>query len=169
MYHLIKKTKLYQKYIIQEKLLGLIQTFYISFVARWYFIKYRNQLIRSSYIIDSKVTYYAMPGGMIWEDEYEDRLLHKISNILGFAIVYRTKLLKYPDYEKRTKHLNDKHKTVFYLAKKYFPDWIGFQKSRCSYSSKLSSKIYRIEKVVSWRVKRFEQELDNYDQTHDFD
>lgn len=60
MYRLIKKTKLYQKYIIQEKLLDLIQVFYINIIAKCYFIKYLNQLIRSSDIINPKVAYYVM-------------------------------------------------------------------------------------------------------------
>ncbi|WP_075343377.1 hypothetical protein [Tenacibaculum agarivorans] len=167
MYKLVENTKLYKKYIIQEKLSDIFICFYIIFIARWYLLRYRNQLIRLSKIENPKMEYYFMPGGVIWEDEYEDRLLHKLSYILGFAIVYRTKLLKYPNYESRTKHLNDKYKRTFYLAKKYFPDWIGFQKSRCNYTPELSNRLYRIEKVVSWRLKKFEQELDEYDRIHD--
>lgn len=167
MYSLLKNTKLYKKYILQEKYQDIILTVYLYFASRYFFIRYRNQLISSSEIIAPKMEYYIMPGGVIWEDENEDRILDRLtfSNVFGFVIIYRTKLIKYPDYEKRTKHLNDKHRKAFYLAKKFFPDWIGFQESRCTYNPALSNRLYRIEKVVSWRLKKFEQELgDDYNQ-----
>jgi hypothetical protein len=45
-------------------------------------------------------------------------------------------------------------KSVFEMAKKYFPNWIGFDKSRCSYNSELRDRILRIKKVEKWRFEK---------------
>ena len=40
------------------------------------------------------------------------------------------------------------------MAKKYFPNWIGFNENRCSYNPELSDKIKRIRKVAEWKIDK---------------
>jgi len=46
-------------------------------------------------------------------------------------------------------------KKIFEMAKKHFPNWIGFDKSRCSYDSELADRIMRIRKVADWRFQKY--------------
>ncbi len=40
------------------------------------------------------------------------------------------------------------------MAKKYFPNWIGFDESRCSYNPEIADRMIRIRKVADWRFQR---------------
>ena len=42
----------------------------------------------------------------------------------------------------------------FELAKKYFPKWIGFESSRCSFDAERSDRIKRIRKVSDWKIDK---------------
>ena len=46
----------------------------------------------------------------------------------------------------------DKH--IFEMAKRNYPDWIGFDKSRSSYNPEIAERILRIRKVVDWRFQK---------------
>ena len=45
-------------------------------------------------------------------------------------------------------------KSIFKMAKKFFPNWIGFNNSRCSYNSELAGRILRIKEVEKWRFDK---------------
>jgi len=46
-----------------------------------------------------------------------------------------------------TQSSNSLNSQTFKAAKKYYPDWNGFQKARCTYNSELSERIKRIRKA----------------------
>ncbi len=91
---------------------------------------------------------------VFWEDEGIQNPSYNLTRAFIYVIHYRTSLIvgdsaKIPGYG--PKNFN---KLMFILAKFHFPDWIGFEKKRCSYDPELSDRILRIHKVAEWQLKR---------------
>ena len=135
---------------------------YIFLGIRFWFalFSHRNSLPVTSDIVDPKMEYEGMSGSIYWEDEGFPNPSYYLTRAFTHVLHYRTCLIvgssnKIAGYG--SKYFN---KLIFKLAKIYFPDWIGFKESRCSYSVERADRIMRIEKVAEWRLKRmFDKEF----------
>jgi len=101
---------------------------------------------------NSVMKYNVLADGVYWTDEGLDGIHWELSNAFRLVLNYRTKLL--------TNEKNNENKSEYYLAKKYFPKWIGFSESRCSFNEELTSKIKRIQKVSNYKIDKAFKESD---------
>lgn len=91
--------------------------------------------------------YNVLADGVAWEDEGLFDCDPDLGNAFRSVIHYRTGLI--------TGNTEGVDKRYFELAKKYFPDWIGFNEDRCSYNAEHADRIRRIRKVSSWKIDKF--------------
>jgi len=117
----------------------------------------RNKLPTTSDIINPKMEYDVMSGAFHWEDEgllyYPD-----LASAFNYVVNYRTSLVVGPSNNISVMESVNFDKQIFKMAKKYFPDWIGFHESRCSYDPQLAGRMMRIIKVANWRLEKFMNE-----------
>lgn len=110
------------------------------------FQMHADKLPHSSTKENPKMEYHTLADGVLWEDEgliddeYDDL---DLENPFRFVIHYRTFLIT---NEGEPAELS---KRVYELAKMYFPNWIGFTKSRCEYNATLAHRIARIDKLFN--------------------
>jgi hypothetical protein len=102
----------------------------------------------ASHIQHPKMEYHALADGVYWEDEGLDDEDHDLENPFRFVIHHRTHLIT------QYTQTNVLSESVYHLAKKYFPNWIGFKEDRCSYNAALAERIRRIKVVMDWRIER---------------
>lgn len=102
--------------------------------------------------------YHGLAGGVVWEDEGLNECHPDLENAFRLLINHRTDLIVNETIETRSS--NRLNRQIFNTAKQYFPDWIGFQKARCTYNSELSDRIKRIRKVSESRIDRLINEAD---------
>ena len=119
------------------------------------FIRNKETLPTESKIANPKMEYEVMSGAFIWEDEglWELRN-HHLADAFRHVINHRMKLIVGPDKNVGVMRSKSFDKQIFKMAKKYFPDWIGFDKSRCSYNPEIADRILRIKKVEKWRYQK---------------
>ena len=130
----------------------------IDFILRiwiWItFLRNKEKLPSKSKIINPKIEYETMSGAFIWEDEglWELRN-HDLQDAFKYVLNHRMKLIVKSDYDVGVMRSKSFDKSIFEMAKKHYPNWIGFDKSRCTYNSKLRDRILRIKKVEIWRFQ----------------
>lgn len=119
------------------------------------FIRNKEQLPTKSKISNPKMEYEVMSGAFIWEDEglWELRNQH-LKDAFKYVINHRMKLVVGPDNDVGFMRSNRFDKKIFEMAKKHFPNWIGFEESRCSYDSEVADRILRIKKVAEWKTQK---------------
>lgn len=114
------------------------------------FNAHKDKLPKVSTIDSPKMEYHVMADAVFWEDEgidNEDEL--NLENPFRSVIHYRTSLLTGQGEP------NELSERVYALAKRYFPNWIGFQENRCTFNAELADRIARIRKVSDWRIDKF--------------
>ncbi|GGG05097.1 hypothetical protein GCM10011344_01840 [Dokdonia pacifica] len=96
-----------------------------------------------------------MSGAFIWEDEglWEVRSHHLI-DAFKYVIHHRMTLVVGPENDVGVMRSKKFDKHIFEMAKKYFPNWIGFDESRCSYNPEIADRMMRIRKVAYWRFQK---------------
>ncbi|ESU20957.1 hypothetical protein FCR2A7T_07280 [Flavobacterium cauense R2A-7] len=120
------------------------------------FIRNKETLPTESKIINPKMEYETMSGAFIWEDEGLWELRNnQLKDAFKYVINHRMKLIVGRDSDVEVMRSKNFDKRIFEMAKKYFPNWIGFEKSRCSYNSELADRILRIKKVENWRFQKY--------------
>ena len=124
-------------------------------------ILHKNSLPKEINIINPKLEIEGMSGAVYWEDE---GLPSPLSTYLTRAFVYvihhRTCLIVGDSKKEDRYGPKNFSKLMFKLAKIYFPDWVGFERNRCTYNSVLANHILRIQKVREWRLKKmFDEEI----------
>ncbi len=125
----------------------------------WYvFKKYKNTLPTQSNVSNPKMDYYFMQDAVIWEDEGLLESHPKPGKVFGYAVNHRRYLIETSPQEATTQKPDKFNKQVFEMAKKYFPNWIGFDSARCSYNPELSDRIKRIRKVANWQFDKLMNE-----------
>ena len=119
------------------------------------FMRSKETLPTESKIINPKIEYETMSGAFIWEDEglWELRN-HHLRNAFKYVINHRMKLVVGPNCDVGVMRTESFDKSIFEMAKKHYPNWIGFNKSRCSYNPELKEKILRINKVAKWKLEK---------------
>ena len=119
------------------------------------FIRNKETLPTESKIINPKMEYETISGAFIWEDEGLWELRNnQLKDAFKYVINHRMKLIVGRDSDVEVMRSKNFDKRIFEMAKKYFPNWIGFEKSRCSYNSELADRILRIKKVENWRFQK---------------
>lgn len=114
------------------------------------FIRNKETLPTESKIISPKMKYEVMSGAIYWEDEGLWILRnHYLQSAFKYVLNHRMKLIVGPDYDVGVIHSKNFDESIK-MAKKHFPNWIGFDKSRCSYNSEFRDRILRIKKVEKW-------------------
>jgi hypothetical protein len=136
----------------------MLRDFIFKIVIKRRFKSHKNSLPKKSNIIDPKMEYDALKGAVYWEDEGLMERGPDLANAFGPVICFRTHLITYPENEIEYEDFNKFDKQIFILAKKYFPDWIGFHEVRCSYNAELSDRIKRIRKVSKWKIDKIMSE-----------
>ncbi len=129
------------------------RTFQKIFIRR-IFRKYKNSLPTKSDSENPKMEYHILADAVVWEDEGIRECSPDLENAFRYALNYRTNLIANKNFEPEKKNSKNIGKQTFKLAEKYFPDWIGFNESRCSYNPELSNRIKRIRKVSDWKINK---------------
>lgn len=115
--------------------------------------KYRNSLPVDFSGENPKLEYHSLADAVFWSDEGLTNFEFELENVFRYVIHYRTNMIS-EEESKLRKKLNSLDKKTYKLAKKYFPNWIGFTESRCTYNSDLSKKIERLRKVSDWKLQK---------------
>ncbi len=95
---------------------------------------------------NSQMKWNMLADGVYWTDEGLDDIHRDLNNAFRFVLNYRTSLL----INKKT----DYCKSEYYLAKKYFPKWIGFSESRNNFDSELAERVERIMRVSNYQIDK---------------
>ena len=122
---------------------------YKRFWVKKIFRKYKYSLPTKSKLVNPKMNYHILADAVAWEDEGIEKCNPELENAFRFVLMYRTYLICNIKVDSSNKNLK-----TFELAKKYFPNWIGFNNSRCSYNAELSDRINRIRKVSEWKINK---------------
>lgn len=119
------------------------------------FIRNKETLPTKSETINPKMDFEVMSGSIYWEDEglFELRN-HHLQDAFKYVLNHRMKLIVGSDNDIGVMRSTSFDKSIFEMAKKHFPNWIGFDNSRCSYNSEFEDKILRIKKVEKWRFQK---------------
>jgi len=118
------------------------------------FRKNKNSLPTQSVSEKPKMNYHVLADAVVWNDEGIEKCDPELENALRYALNYRTNLIVDENFVIKKKNSKRIEKRTFELAKKYFPDWIGFERNRCEYNSELSDRIKRIRKVSQWKIEK---------------
>lgn len=101
-----------------------------------------------------------LSGGFYWEDEGLEEAPYHLQKAFKHVIAHRTQLVVGPENDVGFLESRNFDKKVFHLAIKYFPDWIGFDESRCTYDPILADRMMRIKKVADYRFEKLLEEGD---------
>lgn len=103
--------------------------------------------------------YEVFSGSFIWEDEglWELRN-HHLLDAFKYVINHRMHLVVGENHDIGCMRSKRFDKAIYKMAKKHFPNWIGFEKSRCSYNPELEDRILRVKKVEKWRYEKLMNE-----------
>ena len=119
------------------------------------FINNKETLPTKSNIINPKIQYETMSGAFIWEDEGLWELKnHNLQNAFKYVLNHRMQLIVGQNNDVGIMRSKSFDKSIFEMAKKHFPNWIGFDKSRCIFNSELGDRIHRIKNVENWKLEK---------------
>lgn len=130
-------------------MLKLIRKIKRELYVRKIFRKNKNILPTKSLSNTPKVEYHILADAIIWDDEGINNCEFEFENILRSVVHYRTNLIEFENFESK-----NSDKRVYQLAKKYFPEWVGFKKERCSFNFELSQRIKRLREVSNWKIDK---------------
>ncbi len=139
----------------------LAEQFIQELFIRKAFKKYKNGLPTKSDSENPKMDYHVLADAIVWEDEGIEKCNPKLENALRYALNYRTNLITNKDFGAKNENSEKIGERSFKLAKKYFPNWVGFNENRCSYNAELSDRFERIRKVSQWKIDK----MMNYKET----
>lgn len=118
------------------------------------FLFNKVRLPTKSKIINPKMELEGLSGAFIWEDEGLWEINHHLADAFKYVIHHRMKLVVGSANDVGAMRSKNFDKQIFEMAKKYFPDWIGFDESRCSYNPELADRMMRIKKVGDRRFEK---------------
>jgi len=119
------------------------------------FIRNKKTLPTESKIDNPKIEYEVISGSFIWEDEGLWRCRnHHLQDAFKYVLNHRMNLIVRPNSNVGVMRSRKFDESIFKMAKRFFPNWIGFDYSRCSYDSTLTDRLLRIKKVEKWRYEK---------------
>ncbi|MCL9805472.1 hypothetical protein NAT51_08060 [Flavobacterium amniphilum] len=120
------------------------------------FLISKDELPKKSKIINPKMEYEIMSGAIFWEDEGLSELRnHRLLDAFKYVINHRMKLIVGPENDVGFMRSYSFDKQIFKMAKRFYPEWIGLDESRCSYNQESADRIMRIKKVSRWKLEKF--------------
>lgn len=119
------------------------------------FIRNKETLPTESKIVNPKMKYEVLSGAIYWEDEglWELRNYH-IQDAFKYVLNHRMKIIVGSDNYVGVMRSQNFDESIFKMARKHFPNWIGFNELRCSYNSEIRDRILRIKKVEKWKYQK---------------
>lgn len=118
------------------------------------FIIHKGKLPTKSEMSNPKMEYEGFSGAFIWEDEGLWETNHLLANAFKYVIHHRMTLVIGSKNDVSVMRSKKFDKQIFEMAKKYFPNWIGFDISRCSYNTDVADRMMRIRKVANWKFQK---------------
>lgn len=119
------------------------------------FLISKEELPTKSKIINPKMEYEGGSGAFIWDDEgLWDLKNHYLVNAFRYVINHRMKLIVGSENDVGFMRSYNFDKQIFEMAKRFYPEWIGFDESRCSYNQELAERIIRIKKIARWKFQK---------------
>lgn len=119
-------------------------------------IKNKETLPKVSKIVNPKMKYEILSGAIYWEDEgLEEIRNHHLSSVFKYVMNHRMQLIVGEDNDVGVLRSKKFDRTIFKMVKSYFPNWVGYDESRCSYNSEFTERILRIKKVEERRINKF--------------
>ncbi|NQY06018.1 MAG: hypothetical protein HRT68_07475 [Flavobacteriaceae bacterium] len=107
--------------------------------------------------------YEILSGGFYFEDEgLREIRSHDLVSAFKYVICHRTTLISGKSGKGYYTHSRF-NKRIFNIAKRFFPNWIGFEESRCTYNEERADRIARVRKVAEWKMERMFDEDDKID------
>lgn len=123
------------------------------------FLRNKEPLPTESKMTNPKMKYEVMSGSFIWEDEgLWEHQNYGLREAFKYVINHRMSLIAGPNNDVGFMRSKRFDKQIFKMAKRHFPNWIGFDESRCSYNAELADRILRIHKVEEWRLEKLRNE-----------
>ncbi|WP_130734659.1 hypothetical protein [Flavobacterium sp. J27] len=133
-----------------------MNSFILKIMIWFVFLFSKEKLPTKSKISNPKMRYEIMSGAFIWEDEGLWELRNsKLIQAFRYVINHRMKLLVGPENDVGCFRSLDFDKQIYKIAKRFYPNWIGFEESRCSFNPEIADKIMRIKKVAKVKMERF--------------
>lgn len=133
----------------------MIKTLIIKIWIWITFLRNKGGLPTISKIMNPKMEYETLSGAFIWEDEgLWEHSNSYLQDAFKYVINHRMRLIVGLDKDVGVMHSKSFDKKIYEMAKKHFPNWIGFDKSRCSYNPEFADRILRIKKVENWRYQK---------------
>ncbi len=133
----------------------MLISLFLYFKIWFIFYRYKNILPTTSDIQNPKMEIDGLSLSFYWDDEGLLETKFPLVSGFKFVISYRTSLVIGPNnYEHGYLRSEKFDRSIYKLAKKYFPNWIGFQPSRNTYNPELSERMLRIQKVAIWRIEK---------------
>ncbi|WP_442266653.1 hypothetical protein ACSIGC_02865 [Tenacibaculum sp. ZS6-P6] len=124
------------------------------------FIRYRNSLPTTSDIENPKMEIEGFSQSFTYEDEGLGEAKWPLPEAFKYVISYRTYLVIGIENDKNFMRSKRFDRSIYTMAKRYFPNWIGFDPPRCTYNAELSDRMQRIRKVSLWKFeKMFDEEI----------
>ncbi len=116
------------------------------------FAAHGSTLRRKLWVLKPRMEYHVLADAVFWTDEYPLASNFDVENAFRLILNHRTSLLtdeegRFPD--------------AWRIARKYFPQWIGFRQKRCTYDKETSHRITRIRRVSKWRINKFFAETED--------
>lgn len=142
---------------------GLRTSVIILVLFLWYRRTFKGALRTVSIKEAPKIKYEILSGSFYWNDEGLEEFYGGKIDVLKSLLLYRTFLLEHGNQKPLSTNLKI-YRRIFNSIKKSNPDWVGFQKSRCSYNPEIADRMRRIRKVSKWKTERFFEEADKYDE-----
>lgn len=134
--------------------MSLIKDFLLKLWILRTFLLHRNTLPIASSLENPKMQYEVFSGAFIWEDEGLWEAHYQLADAFKYVIHQRMKLIVGPNNDVGVFRSVKFDQQIFNMAKRFFPCWIGFEDSRCSYNPELAHRIMRIKKVENWRYQK---------------
>jgi hypothetical protein len=94
----------------------------------------------------AEVFYDLMSGGLVWSDEQVTNLTREEMGCQRALFSFRSGLI--------TNEVRERFQTIWDQARAEFPEWIGFQDSRCQPNEELGRLIHKSKKSSERYVRR---------------
>lgn len=142
---------------------GFIYSIFIALLFLVHRRKYKGILPIVSTIETPKLEYEILSGAFYWNDEGIEETYWRQADIFKSLLLYRGFILEYGKQKPLNTNLKI-YKWIFNSIKKNNPNWVGFQKSRCSFNPEIADRMRRIRKISEWKIDKAFQEADKYDE-----
>jgi hypothetical protein len=138
----------------------ILKDYFIRFWIWGVFVFNKEKLPTVSNPDNPKMKYEIMSGAIYWEDEGLTEIRnHHLLQAFRYVLNHRMCLLAGQSNAGVIRSTTF-DKVIFRMAKRHFPNWIGFDKSRCTYNTSHADRIQRIKRIAQYKMNKFFDEHD---------